>query len=55
MGQQLFRDGFPMHNITAFINDEFRIAGELMAISFAQGGPAPCIFAEEVFDYLVKV
>jgi hypothetical protein len=26
-----------------------------MAISFAQGGPAPCIFAEEVFDYLVKV
>ena len=54
VGQQLFRDGFPMHSITAFINDEFRIAGELMAISFAQGGPAPCIFAQEVFDYLVS-
>ena len=23
-----------------------------MALSFAQGGPAPCILADEVFDYL---
>ncbi|CAB4034361.1 G2 M phase-specific E3 ubiquitin- ligase isoform X3 [Paramuricea clavata] len=52
--QRLFRDGFPMHSITALINDEFRIARELMTISFAQGGPAPCIFTEEVFDYLVS-
>ena len=53
MGRRLFHDGFPMHSITALVNNEFRIAGELMALSFAQGGPAPCILAEEVFDYLV--
>lgn len=53
VGRRLFQDGFLMHSITALVNNEFRIAGELMVLSFAQGGPAPCILAEEVFDYSV--
>ena len=53
MRQRLFHDGFPLDSITALINEEFKIAGELMALSLAQGGPPPCIFAKEVFDYVV--
>jgi hypothetical protein len=30
------------------------VAGELMASSLAQEGPAPCLLSENVFDYVAR-
>ena len=43
-----------MINTRALANNEFKVAGELMASSLAQEGPAPCLFAEKVFDYVAR-
>ena len=36
------------------MEDEFRLAGELIVMSVLQGGPAPCFLAEEVVFYLLR-
>ena len=46
--------GYPLVNTRALANEEFKIAGELMATSLAQEGPAPCLFATNVFDYVAR-
>ena len=43
MGRRLFRDGFPVVNMAALANEEFKVAGEIMASSVVQGGPAQTI------------
>ena len=47
-------NGYPLVNTRALANEEFKIAGELMASSLAQDGPAPCLFATNVFDYVAR-
>ena len=37
----------------ALANEEFRIAGELMASSVAQGGPAPNFLNASTFAYII--
>ena len=32
----------PVNSMAALANNEFTVAGELMAASVVQGGPAPC-------------
>jgi hypothetical protein len=32
----------------------FKIAGELMAGSIVQGGPAPCFMSQEAYAYIVE-
>ena len=39
---------------TRALANEDAIAGELMASSLAQDGPAPCLFATNVFDYVAR-
>jgi hypothetical protein len=46
--------GYPLINTRALANNEFKVAGELMASSLAQEGPAPCLLAEKVFDYVAR-
>jgi hypothetical protein len=46
--------GYPLINTCALANNEFKVAGELMASSLAQEGPAPCLLAEKVFDYVAR-
>jgi hypothetical protein len=41
-------------NTRALANEEFKVAGELMASSLAQNGPAPCLFARNVYDYCAR-
>lgn len=51
--QHLFPDGIPVNSMTALANNEFTVAGELMAASVVQGGPAPCFLSKEAFGYIV--
>lgn len=43
----------PVYSMAALGNNEFKVAGELMAGSVVQGGPAPCFLSKEVFHYIV--
>ncbi|XP_044175527.1 G2/M phase-specific E3 ubiquitin-protein ligase-like [Acropora millepora] len=49
----LFPDGMPINSMTALAKNEFTVAGELMAASVVQGGPAPCFLSKEAFGYIV--
>lgn len=51
--QHLFPDGMPVNSMAAVANNEFTVAGELMAASVVQGGPAPCFLSKEAFGYVV--
>ena len=53
MGRRLFRDGFPVVNMAALANEEFKVAGEIMASSVVQGGPAPSFLSTSSFAYIV--
>ena len=43
----------PIYNLKALGNNEFKLAGELMASSVLQGGPAPCFLSEAAFQYIL--
>ena len=47
-------NGYPLINTRALANDEFKVAGTLMSSSLAQDGPAPCLLATKVFDYIAR-
>ena len=49
---RLFTGGIPITSSTAISENEFFIAGNLMAMSVVQGGPAPCFLAKWVYDYV---
>lgn len=41
-------------NMQAMANEEFKVAGELIASSIALEGPAPCLFSSSVYSYIVR-
>ena len=51
---RLFVDGNPTKSILALANEDFRIAGELMAMSIVQGGPGPYLFSSVVFNIISR-
>ena len=53
VGRRLFRDGFPVVNMAALLNEEFKAAGKIMASSVVQGGPAPDFLSTSAFQYIV--
>ena len=40
--------------MAALAEEEFKIAGELMASSIVQGGPAPSFLSSSVYAYIVN-
>lgn len=46
--------GFPIVNMHALGNEEFKVAGEIIASSIVQDGPAPCLLSSNVYDYIVR-
>jgi hypothetical protein len=51
---RLFVDGNPTKSMMALANEDFRIAGELMAMSIVQGGPGPYLFSSVVFNIISR-
>ena len=54
MGVAMFPNGAPVDSIYNIQNGQFRSCGEIVAISVAQGGPAPHFLHEKVFKILVN-
>lgn len=49
-----FPDGMPTASMIATTAGDFRIVGELMAMSIVQGGPAPSFLSPIVYTYLCR-
>lgn len=47
-------EGYPVVNIQALTDQEFEVAGEIIATSIVQEGPAACLFSTSVYDYIVR-
>ena len=47
-------NGMPVESTVALTQDLFKYAGELMAMSIIQGGPAPNYLSPVVFDVIFK-
>ena len=48
------RNGMPVASTLALTQDLFKYAGEVMAISIIQGGPAPNFLSPVIFDVNAK-
>ena len=44
----------PLPDMAALGGDKFKVAGQLMASSIVQGGPAPCFFSDKVYAYMTE-
>ncbi len=47
-------DGYPVVNMQALADEEFGAAGEIIATSIVQEGPAACLLSTNVYDYIVR-
>ena len=54
MGRRFFVSGKPVASTMMLMQNEYKFLGELMAMSIMQGGPAPNLFSQNVFDYLIN-
>ena len=54
MAQILFPNGSPLHSTLFIKNGNFRAAGEIVAASLAQNGPAPSFLEEASYKMLVN-
>ena len=50
--RRLSLDGIPIDSTVSLSNGDFALAGEIIAMSILQGGPAPSFFDPNVFDYI---
>lgn len=49
---RLFHDGVPVDSTISLSKGEFKMAGEVMAMSILQGGQAPNFMSHIVYNYL---
>ena len=54
VNRRLFCNGSPVVNMAALAEEEFKIAGEIMASSIVQGGPAPGFLSSSMYAYIVN-
>ena len=47
-------DGYPVVNMQALADQQFKVAGELIATSLVQEGPAAYLLSSNVYDYIVR-
>ena len=52
MKEHLFNEGKPSDSMVSLLNNEFKIAGEVMVMSIIQGGPAPAFIAPSAYAFL---
>ena len=50
--RRLFPCGSPVQSTLALTMKDFKMAGEIMAMSILQGGQAPNVMKSYVYDYL---
>lgn len=50
--RRLFPNGKPIDSTMALTRKDYKLAGEIMAISVIQGGQAPHFMSAQTFEYL---
>ena len=50
--RRLFPDGKPIQSTMSLTRKDFKLAGEIMAMSIMQGGQAPNLLSSQIFKYL---
>lgn len=50
--RRLFQNGKPIESTMALTRKDFKLAGEIMAMSIMQGGQAPNLMSPQIFNYL---
>lgn len=53
MGLAVFPDGAPINSLYNVHNKSFKTCGEIIAVSLAQGGPAPSFLDESVYQLML--
>ena len=53
MRKEIFPNGCPIDSMLYVQNDNFKVCGQITAVSISQGGPAPCFFDKCVYQMLV--
>ena len=52
--KRLFLNGRPIQATMALAKDDFRVAGEIMAMSIAQGRPAPNFLSQQIYAIISR-
>ena len=50
--RRLFPEGKPINSTMALTGKDYRLAGEIMAMSVIEGGQAPHFISAQIFKYL---
>ena len=50
--RRLFPNGKPTESTMSLTKKDFKLAGEIMAMSILQGGQAPNLITSQIFNYL---
>ena len=50
--RSLFSNGKPIDSTMALTRKDYKLAGEIMAMSVIQGGQAPHFMSAQIFEYL---
>ena len=50
--RRLFPNGIPTESTMSLTRKDYKLAGEIMAMSVMQGGQAPNLMSSKIFDYL---
>ena len=50
--RRLFPDGIPTDSTMSLTRKDYKLAGEIMAMSIMQGGQAPNLMSSKIYDYL---
>ena len=50
--RRLFPNGKPIDSTMALTSRDYKLAGQIMAMSVIQGGQAPHLMSAQIFEYL---
>lgn len=54
MERRFFISGNPVSSTMMLMQGDYKVCGEVIAMSIMQGGQAPCLFSQSVFEYLMR-
>ena len=54
MGSSMFPNGLPIDSMLNVANGSFKICGEIVAVSLAQGGPAPVFLTDNTYALMLS-
>lgn len=54
MERRFFISGNPVSSTMMLMQSDYKVCGELIAMSIMHGGQAPCLFSQSMFEFLIR-